>query len=119
MCQRNLKMLSSVQISFFVSMPSSFKRQISRSPEKADLQILSVFVTILVLLLNVTVITDSRVRKFVVMSSLVSLVVSFFKRIDFCNGFVIIILEQYSGIPKHFSGCYFLFQMPALAFCDK
>ena len=81
MCQRNLKMLSSVQISFFVSMPSSFKRQISRSPEKADLQILSVFVTILVLLLNVTVIMDGRVRKFVVTSSSVSLVVSFLKEL--------------------------------------
>ena len=29
------------------------------------------------------------------------------------------ILEQYSGIAKHFSGCSFLFQMPVLAFCDK
>ena len=62
------------------------------------------------------------------MSSSVSLVVSFLKELIFCYGcieecnfnvFVIIILEQYSGIPKHFSGCYFLFQMPALAFCVK
>ena len=36
---------------------------------------------VLVLLLNVTVITDGRVRKFVVMSSSVSLVVSFLKEL--------------------------------------
>ena len=86
--------------------------------------LIAFLVTILVLLLNVTVITDGRVRKFV-MSSSVSLAVSFLKELisvmQECKFkvFVIIILDQYSGISKHFSGCYFLFQMPTLAFCDK
>ena len=87
------------------------------------------------MILNVTVITDGRVRKVVVMSSPVSLVISLLKELISVMAvsktvslvfiiiiviiIVIIILEQYSSIPMHFSGCYILFQMTVLAFCDK
>ena len=79
------------------------------------------------MILNVTVITDGRVRKFVVMSSPVSLVLSLLKELISVTAisktvslvFIIIILEQYSSIPMHFTGCYILFQMTVLAFCDK
>ena len=83
------------------------------------------------MILNVTVITDGRVRKFVLMSSPVSLVISLLKELIsvtavsktvslvFIIIILIIILEQYSSIPMHFSGCYILFQMTVLAFCDK
>ena len=79
------------------------------------------------MVLNVTVITDARVRKFVVMLSPVSLVLCLLKELISVTAvsktvslvFIIIILEQYSSIRMHFSGCYILFQMTVLAFCDK
>ena len=51
-----------------------------RSPDLVG-YLIAFFVTILVLLLIVTVITDGRVRKFVVMLSSVSLLVSFLKEL--------------------------------------
>ena len=69
------------------------------------------------MVLNVTVITDGRVRK-VVMSSPVSLVISLLKELIsltavlktvslvFIIIILIIILETYSSTAMYFSGCY-------------
>ena len=77
MFQHSLKMFLSVKISFLFRCQAVLK---GRSPYLVGYLIV-MFVTMLVLLLNVTVITDGRVRKFVVMSSSMSLVISFLKEL--------------------------------------